>query len=186
MLLLVNKANCNFLVLYFSCWLTYSHDVDSVPANYFCSLKAPRTSRRVTGPIQIDDLQSFEAAGDLVQKSSGSLSSTTTTLTPPTTDLSNPSIATTSYNFRDSSHTASYAQAPLTNNGRPITQVFFFKLLYGLHFLRDSLQIYSSAVTLHLANTWTRKMSSQGRVGRFEWFRLFKWYIYHFCSLLPK
>ncbi|VDN17816.1 unnamed protein product [Gongylonema pulchrum] len=88
--------------------------------------QAPRPSRRVTGPIQIDDLQTFEEVSDeTIQKNSNdspSSTATTTTLTQPSSDFSSTNIATTSYSFKDGSYTVSYAQAPLTNKTRSITQ----------------------------------------------------------------
>ncbi|KAM3718779.1 Protein phosphatase 1 regulatory subunit 12A [Dirofilaria immitis] len=80
--------------------------------------QAPRTTRRVTGPVRIDDLQSEEALDDSVQKISGDKSLISTiTSSPANIDLLNPVTATTSYSFRDSVHTTTVYnhQAALTS-----------------------------------------------------------------------
>ncbi|CAG9533036.1 unnamed protein product [Cercopithifilaria johnstoni] len=81
--------------------------------------QAPRTTRRVTGPVRIDDVQSEEASDDSVQKIGGGISSiNTTTPSSSNVDLSNSNIATTSY-FRDSVLTTiAYTQASLTGKVR--------------------------------------------------------------------
>ncbi|VDO45731.1 unnamed protein product, partial [Onchocerca flexuosa] len=81
--------------------------------------QAPRTTRRVTGPVRIDDLQSEETSDDSLQKSGGDLSSIGTIIRSSPNDLSNPVTATTSYNFRDNAlTTVAYNQAALTNKIR--------------------------------------------------------------------
>ncbi|EFO27433.2 hypothetical protein LOAG_01053 [Loa loa] len=82
--------------------------------------QAPRTTRRVTGPVRIDDLQSEETSDDSVQKSGGDSSSTNTvTSSSSSVDRSIPATATTSYSFRDNALTAiAYTQAALTSKVR--------------------------------------------------------------------
>ncbi|VBB26354.1 unnamed protein product [Acanthocheilonema viteae] len=82
--------------------------------------QVPRTARRVTGPVRIDDLQSEEASDDSAQKSGSDISSiNTTTPSSSSVDLSNSNIATTSYNFRDNALTTiAYTQAALTGKVR--------------------------------------------------------------------
>ncbi|VDK66476.1 unnamed protein product [Onchocerca ochengi] len=81
--------------------------------------QAPRTTRRVTGPVRIDDLQSEETSDDSVQKSGGDVFSIGTIIRSSPNDLSNPVTATTSYNFRDNAlTTVAYNQAALTNKIR--------------------------------------------------------------------
>ncbi|VDK73598.1 unnamed protein product [Litomosoides sigmodontis] len=82
--------------------------------------QAPRTTRRVTGPVRIDDLQSEETSDDSAQKSGGNISSVSATATSSSSvDLSNPNIATTSYNFRDNALTSiAYTHAALAGKVR--------------------------------------------------------------------
>ncbi|EJW81151.1 hypothetical protein WUBG_07941, partial [Wuchereria bancrofti] len=82
--------------------------------------QAPRNTRRVTGPVRIENLQSDEASDDSVQKSSGDMSSAnTTTPSSPNVDRSNPVTATTSYNFRDNALTTiAYTQTALPGKVR--------------------------------------------------------------------
>ncbi|VIO94560.1 Uncharacterized protein BM_BM2006 [Brugia malayi] len=82
--------------------------------------QAPRNTRRVTGPIRIENLQSDEASKDSVQKSSNDMSSANiTTPSSLNVDHSNPVTATTSYNFRDNALTTiAYTQTSLPGKVR--------------------------------------------------------------------
>ncbi|VDN82575.1 unnamed protein product [Brugia pahangi] len=82
--------------------------------------QAPRNTRRVTGPIRIENLQSDEASKDSVQKSSDDMSSANiTTPSSLNVDRSNPVTATTSYNFRDNALTTiAYTQTSLPGKVR--------------------------------------------------------------------